>query len=107
MVDDLKIPFVFCGITLPKKVYAVDKPFRNIISFCMKKPTDIMLKVIKDICRRFFMKNFHDIKDFKKNFTMEDINKGADLMANHFYAAFEPMETDLNRVKKMSSILGK
>jgi len=49
MIDDLKMPFVFCGITLPKKVYAVDKPFRNIISFCMKKPVEIMQKVIRDI----------------------------------------------------------
>jgi hypothetical protein len=62
MVDDLKIPFVFCGITLPKKVYAVDKPFRNIISFCMKKPTEIMLKVIQDICLKFFIQKFQDKK---------------------------------------------
>lgn len=42
IIDDLKIPFVFCGVTLPKKIYAVDKPFRNIISFCMRKPTTLM-----------------------------------------------------------------
>lgn len=51
MIDDLRIPFVFCGITLPKKVYAVDKPFRNIISFCMKKPLEIMLKITEKITK--------------------------------------------------------
>ncbi len=58
MVDDLKIPFVFCGITLPKKVYAVDKPFRNIISFCMKKPTKVMLEAIRKICRTTLEQKF-------------------------------------------------
>jgi len=45
-IDELKIPFVFCGITLPKKIYAVDKPFRNIISFCMRKPVELMKTII-------------------------------------------------------------
>lgn len=46
MIDDLNIPFVFCGINLPKKIYAVDKPFRNIISFCMRKPIGLMGEII-------------------------------------------------------------
>jgi len=38
---------VFCGINLPRKIYAVDKPFRNIISFCMRKPIGLMGQIIE------------------------------------------------------------
>lgn len=70
MVDDLKIPFVFCGITLPKKVYAVDKPFRNIISFCMKKPTDVMQEVIRKVCRIFLEQKFVVGSERQKKFSL-------------------------------------
>lgn len=53
------------------------------------------------------MKKFENAKDFKKKFTLEDIDKASKTLAKQFYHAFEPMETDLNKIKKMVCILAK
>jgi len=66
-----------------------------------------MQRVIKDICKKFFNAKFRAglKKDVKKEFGSEDIEKAGDQLANLIYHAFEPMETDLNRIQKMASVL--
>jgi len=68
-----------------------------------------MQRVIKDICKKFFNEKFRGDKglkkDVKKEFSSEDIEKAGDQLANLIYHAFEPMETDLNRIQKMASVL--